>query len=65
MIAKSRAPRGFVLCTDAAHDRVFALDATQVVRSHGRAGLFGWGNRQKSDSDSSGSGTAQPVIDPR
>jgi hypothetical protein len=70
MIAKSLAPRGFVLCVDAAHGRVFALDVADVVRSYGRAelmsavaALLGWGNRRKSDSDSSGGGTAQPGID--
>ena len=63
---RSTIPRGcdtqrFVLCADAVYDRVFALDATQVVRSHGRAALLGWGNRQNSDSDCSGSVTAQKL----
>jgi hypothetical protein len=70
VIAESRDAQSFVLCVDAAHDRVFALGVAQVVRSQGRAELMsalaalaGWTNRQKPDSDSRGSEAAQPGID--
>jgi hypothetical protein len=70
VIAESRNAQRILLCVDAAHDRVFALGVAQVVRSYGRAklmrtlaALLGRTNRQKSDSDSRGSGAAQPGID--